>query len=109
MTPEEAADVIIARVFNSLDMHCEPKNEVAGIIQDQRAAAVAEATAWQPIETAPKDGSSFIGGQWDSNGFWDNVEDACWNKKGGFFTGSDWTHWQPLQNPPVTLTHNNLL
>lgn len=65
---------------------------------------------WQPIETAPKDGSEVD--LWTANG---RVPDAKWNAKrsrweewglGGFeqmtWVDVDYppTHWMPLPNPP---------
>lgn len=77
---------------------------------------------WQPIETAPKDGSLFIG--WVSAARWSSPDgecssyghdvsqvDFCWwtpNKGNGFFDNGagqigdeqDVTHWMPLPEAP---------
>lgn len=61
---------------------------------------------WQPIETAPKDGTQILA--WDGFNFdlceWSAPErrpqDACWwidNDKGSMHP----THWQPLPPPPT--------
>jgi|688.fasta_scaffold191249_7 hypothetical protein len=73
---------------------------------------------WQPIETAPKDGTRIIVGKesgyvmaWASSAYWFNREPcrhspACkpgthvgWTD--GFDTLSAPTHWMPLPAPPV--------
>jgi len=62
---------------------------------------------WQPIATAPMDGSSIILGSWSENGDWcmDFVEANEFE-----FDGGDWgvsrnicpyTHWHPIAKPPV--------
>lgn len=60
---------------------------------------------WQPIETAPKDGTQFLG--WDQGYFivvyWeiddDVEEDQCWRIS---YSGDLMfpTHWMPLPEPP---------
>jgi hypothetical protein len=58
---------------------------------------------WQPIETAPKDGSPVLGVWQCLNQTWDyNVvqfsDDVWWNY---YFDGSHTpTHWMPLPEPP---------
>ena len=58
---------------------------------------------WQPIETAPKDGTGFIAYS-PTHGIKTPVS---WNKdyrrfdKNGYSSlKNDWTHWMPLPNPP---------
>lgn len=77
-----------------------------------RLVPVAEIPAWQPIETAPRDGSVFILG-WPGGrapGFWcqsfgrfsalpGNAELPP-GKMQGFYPFDEWTHWQPLPAPP---------
>lgn len=61
---------------------------------------------WQPIETAPKDGTKVLG--WDG-GTMTTVE---WYELGGYWSllavgawaeDSEWvpTHWMPLPEPPT--------
>ena len=67
----------------------------------QRAKA---ALQWQPIETAPKDGTEFLGSVGVS--YQGGVVVLHWDKDDGFI---DWdadfwdpTHWMPLPPPPET-------
>lgn len=61
---------------------------------------------WQPIETAPKDGSGMLlycpllrvpitGGYWD-----DHPKCRCWIAGGYMQKGSPPIHWMPLPPPP---------
>lgn len=57
-------------------------------------------SAWQPIETAPKDGTYVLCGAPGSTAtvyFWNG---AAWDD-GDFFSNETWpTHWMPLPSAP---------
>ncbi len=59
---------------------------------------------WQPIETAPKDGSEIIGGDrgcGDIEFYRWNDEDKKWLSRGDFYEPTnELTHWMPLPEPP---------
>lgn len=74
-------------------------------------------TEWQPIETAPKDGSCIIlgwcGGYDSCPGFWmGNPKENYWEKvgwydeadRGAVLTAKPMepTHWMPLPPPPLS-------
>jgi len=72
---------------------------------------------WQPIETAPKDGTSFIAGLWvtmwnaardNSRRYWE-VHLICVDDETGEITAdshqgwelSDYSHWMQIPKPPT--------
>lgn len=78
------------------------------ILKHLRRVAGGEPTGWQPIETAPKDGTWILLWQPDNG---PNI--ACWmdrdfpwwfiddGKHGPYAVrGADPTHWQPVPDPP---------
>lgn len=67
-------------------------------------------TEWRPIETAPRDGSTFIG--W--NGRWRGVaryfepnyeDDPIWTDERTEYITPPLTHWMPLPPPPDERAH----
>jgi hypothetical protein len=59
-----------------------------------------EQSAWQPIATAPRDGT--VVDLWHKDGFrltdnWWDSEDGVWVS---MFDDSDLTHWMPIPEPP---------
>ena len=62
-------------------------------------------SAWQPIETAPKDGSGFLAcvGQWMTVCHW-HRQRQCWASNGPVYApypaDEQPTHWMPLPNAP---------
>jgi len=59
---------------------------------------------WQPIETAPQDGTEIlIAGRYDFSGVWDMAVGDCRGGKARPFVGEHTaTHWMPLPAPPQT-------
>lgn len=56
---------------------------------------------WQPIETAPKDGSHFLGAEfWDNKWWYEEIwYSHTWEFGGGSFLAKP-SHWMPL--PPCS-------
>lgn len=63
-------------------------------------------SAWQPIDTAPKDGTWVLA--YSPNGNWRRISwgknrfnEACWTSVDWwFFEREEFTHWMPLPEPP---------
>lgn len=61
---------------------------------------------WQPIETAPKDGTSILVAVYEESGDYWGEDIVAWNPTNGWDSaGYDWdhsqiTHWMPLPEPP---------
>lgn len=61
-------------------------------------------SAWQPIETAPRDGTPVD--LWHKSGgripeTWWDAEDQCWSCA---MDDTDMTHWMPMPSPPAVST-----
>lgn len=67
---------------------------------------MSNSNAWQPIETAPTDGSLILAGYWRDEGWWCDLYDA---EEHGFDAQTHGfsrqlaplTHWMPLPGAPV--------
>ena len=95
---DEIARVIARRIYGP----AEAEQWIAAALRAYRD------DAWQPIETAPKDGTSILG-------FWANGEmhtGSVWRSHARglvewcpeFDTEKEWdlpSHWQQLPNPPL--------
>lgn len=115
--PFRACDSI-QQVFNIYD-----SMEGRALLAEEQLRAAREKIAWQPIETAPRDGTEFMGGWRGNKPFTSTGTPMCWQNsrerqgwfmlsptyeddKGEFFPGK-WinerdapTHWAPLLEPP---------
>lgn len=98
-------------------------SQIVSADEMRELAAMAEAGGWQPIESAPKDGTVFHvwadGYLWPETVKWERYapEDAEEIGEDGYWTfaeellqnvtddcGADlWTHWRPLPAPPSSL------
>lgn len=61
---------------------------------------------WQPIETAPRDGSDVLIGGYYPNGVW-FVSMGWFSEDRGYWSGHKIdppTHWMPLPQPPQSLS-----
>lgn len=59
---------------------------------------------WQPIETAPKDGTRILlfNSYQVRLGYWGGKRPACWKEDSGrSLWGAPPTHWMPLPAPPT--------
>ena len=77
--------------------------------------AVREMAGWQPIETAPRDGSGILvidsnaeapqaGSAWFVHGFWTAVDPEGFESDVRLLRSLAWaepTHWRPLPDPPL--------
>ena len=106
----------IARKRSLMDLKSAAE-QVADLIErpsSPRSSTVDEATVgWQPIETAPKDGTyvlfagrNFDGGMavvhWDDGLDWWTLDDGK-NFEIALRDESKLTHWRPLPEPPASL------
>lgn len=84
----------------------EPNLAIADALEAALSAQVQDVAGWQPIETAPKDGSEILAlwkrSQIQSNGYgvvW--FEDGSWREFDYECLVSDPTHWMPLPSVPA--------
>lgn len=112
---EKSSDDLVAnlRKWGSLKVgEVPPNNWEPPLTELLNAAADKIETAWQPIETAPKDGSDILlwHGRWNVGGWADHhydrrhEQEPSWVINGGYVVKP--THWAPLP-APYPLPRNN--
>lgn len=78
-------------------------NEAMDEIRSLRSELLAlkSAVSWQLIDSAPKDGSHFLGAEyWDDKWWYEEIwYSHTWGFGGGNFLSKP-THWMPLPSPP---------
>lgn len=57
---------------------------------------------WQPIETAPKDGTKIIvsNGRFAKTAYWGGKRPPCWKCDAGYSLGEQ-INWMPIPAPPT--------
>ena len=103
---------------NQIEAQFKAQCKITAAALEERALMVAPSTSkWQPIETAPKDGTTVLlyppswtsrtssTGSWNSDKharkpapYWER--DDCWNKV-MLSRNSPTTHWMPLPAAPI--------
>jgi Lar family restriction alleviation protein len=77
---------------------------------EQAATAWNQRNTWQPIETAPRDGTEILvlDGKRVSAVISNGPDAACFSNEFGDEESLVWfpTHWQPLPSPPITPNPN---
>ena len=107
---EEPADFLFAYSRASGDEEWETMaDRISSYVSDLESRlekAEAERDGWQPIETAPKDGTTLLLGHSVTvfDGWW-SEGDGAWidgeNNMFGDHIGYEPTHWRPLPSPPT--------
>ena len=106
------SDLVERLEFTAKDADLHGYHVIAGLLREAaarlREAEVLRAqalTQWQPIETAPRDGSGFLGyvrKDWIEGFYWTGAEWAYLSDSDLIPTGRKQpTHWMPLPAPPV--------
>ena len=76
--------------------------EMYEALEDQLAKAEQRVAEWQPIDTAPKDGTVIMVAEETEPGFWEYEQSFyshTWEFGGGSCTNNP-THWMPLPKAP---------
>lgn len=110
MTPEQAVEWYLQRFYADPSANEDAYKADFGalnyIIHTQRSEAVAEAMAWRPIETAPKDGTKILlfrpqaqelGESSIKIGYW-MPQCNCFSAENLKYNPA--THWMPLPPAP---------
>jgi hypothetical protein len=122
MTPDEALDDLVEWAIEARFLSLKQADARANIIRTAFASSREEGPGWQPIETAPRDGSWFVICREDETDFfevgnyetmmgysYEEVNEGLYRRREFFIT--EWgsfsnfhraTHWRPLPAPPQT-------
>jgi len=70
---------------------------------DEPTGATPMQARWQPIETAPRDGTRVLLGRHDNVmlGYWEFSEGPGWWTDSEWWGNDHFTRWQPLPAPPT--------
>lgn len=108
MTDQEIIEIISEGIVDGTDMDCTVKDQARAVLKALRDAGAL--SQWQPIETAPKDGS--IVDLWviPFTGRAGRLPDVWWTNATGWRAGNRnpvteslakrATHWMPLPEAP---------
>ena len=119
MTPPDRATLIARARQEAEEWRADGPDEEFNLDQAAQFDAIAallEAEAWQPIETAPRGSHKMILLHSPNNqrgavdyGFWNTANGqfevqtmAGWDAFTNYSYGHEPTHWRPLPAPPVT-------
>lgn len=101
----ERLDELIARTAPGDLLHIDDEADMNAALRElqrrRQSDADAAAERWQPIETAPRDGTPVD--LWHRVGtrmceVWWDADDKCWSNCSD---DSDYTHWMPCPAPPT--------
>jgi hypothetical protein len=111
VTPEQLADdwrILRERKWDWHDQNLTVRPFVDSLMTRlasvSRRLAALEGEKWQPIETAPKDGTKLLlvcADGWYFVGQWSDRANGHMNWNDGEYTFGNLTHWQPLPPPPA--------
>lgn len=103
---EEAVKKAMAAAEDAFDETISEWGDDAGERAIAAAIAAYEAALWQPIETAPRDGTPILlvckedGDVIEAHYTPDEGGDPCWYLDGMAYPTRLFTHWRPLPKPP---------
>lgn len=112
-------DRILWAKFLATQPTVEQVNIASSLVIEDRQRHLSESQEWQPIETAPKDGTHILFGRalpWSSSsnvciGFWADEHQTDfpdWHTIDGdlIINTNVWCYWMPLPSPPATVTED---
>lgn len=106
---QQMVDAFSPYAWGSIDSKRDALNAATDALASPPVAVQEEGDAWQPIETAPKDGKEFLA-IWERQG--NLMQVVRWNTVHKFYQAkgepilgfsSNATAWQPLPSPPAAM------